>query len=138
MTDQQHDAQPQAATPVRPFIYGAVPALIGTVLVLIHLREPIVPHQYQAVLMNFWLACVCSTLAWWLFCALRQVADRICGAFETRHDDVIKELIKIRQGQAHACRRLAKIENQGRALGEAFVEEGVPHNGHQQGPRRLS
>jgi hypothetical protein len=132
------EQQSQAPITVRPFIYGAVPALIGTVLVLIHLREAIVPHQYQAVLMNFWLACVCSTLAWWLFCALRQVADRICGEFEARHDVVVKELSKIRHGQAHACKRLAKIESQGRALGEAFVEEGTPQNGHQQGPRRLS
>jgi hypothetical protein len=135
MTDQQ-EPRPQAATPVRPYLYGAVPALVGTVLVLVHLREPIVPNQHQSVLMNFWLACVCSTLAWYLFCALRQVADRICGEFETRHEQLVKEVRKIRHGQGRTWQRLDRIERQGRALGQAFVEEGIPEQ--QQGPRRLS
>jgi hypothetical protein len=130
---EPNEPQPQAATPVRPYILGAIPALIGTVLVVVHLREPIVPQQHQSILMNVWLACLCSTLAWYLFCALRQVADRICSEFETRHDQLVKEMRKIRHVQA---RRLDKLESQGRALGEAFIEEGVPEQ--QQGPRRIS
>lgn len=74
---------PTRQEPTRPshlYLIGAVPAAIGTVAVVVHLREPIVPEEFNAPLIS-------TTLACWLLTAIFAAADRICARFDRRHDD---------------------------------------------------
>lgn len=120
---------PPQSHPVRDALYGAIPATIGTVLVLLHLRAPLVPPEYQSVLMNGWLGLICATLSYWLYRALRAVADRICAEFDTRHD----ELLALMEAHAEAssrdfraamaklaktCKKLETIERENKEMKE--------------------
>lgn len=75
--------EPTHQEPIRQshlYLIGAVPAAIGTVAVVVHLREPIVPDEFNAPLIN-------ATLACWLLTAICAVAQHICSRFDRRHDE---------------------------------------------------
>jgi hypothetical protein len=120
MLEQEPTHKP---VPIRKYLLSALPALGATVFILIHLRGPIVPHDYQPVLMNGWLGLLCATLAYWLFVALCRVADRICTEFNARHDELVRLLeahtaasardFRVAMAKlAKACKRLEAVEKQ--------------------------
>jgi len=129
MSDQEPTPKP---FPTKKFILSALPALGATIFVLIHLRDAVVPHVYQSVLMNAWLGLLCATLAYWLYLALFRVADRICDKFDARHDALVKlveahteasgrdfRLAMAKLGKA--CKRVETIERQNKEMAEEIA-----------------
>lgn len=138
MTDPT-DTEPNPERATRLYLYGAVPAAIGTIATIIHLRAPIVTPELHSPLVN-------ATLACWLLAALCAVADHICAKFDRRHDELL--------GLAHAhneassrdfraamsklhkvCKRLESIERQNKEQAEeiehlrSLLVEGRPLTG---------
>lgn len=130
MTEQEPSPKP---FPTKKYLLSALPALGATVFVLIHLREAVVPHNYQPVLMNAWLGLLCATLAYWLYLALYRVADRICAQFDARHNELAGRLVEahtlasgrdFRAAMAKlgkACKRVETIERQNREMAEELA-----------------
>lgn len=88
MTEQEQ--QPQQKKQEKRFapnpVIGAVPALVGVVIVLIHLRRPLVIPEDQSLLTNSCLGLLCISLGMWMFWGLELVVERVCGRFDERHN----------------------------------------------------
>jgi DNA repair exonuclease SbcCD ATPase subunit len=139
-------------------VVGALPALVGVVLILIHLRRPLVSAEDQPIFTNSCLGLLCFTLAMWLFWGLELVAERICARFDERHNHLETSAEQHHSKQQRKLARLCKliedaedrltatenrleeavarlgrieqqldtVEQQGVALGAAFIDEGLP------------
>ncbi|GAB3224357.1 hypothetical protein GCM10027447_12890 [Glycomyces halotolerans] len=130
------DESPDQKSPeiVRHLLIGATPALVGTMTVLIHLREPVVPLEHELVLVGLWIGLICCSLAAWLHCTIERRANRIEQLIRQERATVNK----INRAVEGVHRRAQTIERQSMALGKAFIDEGTPSlNGHK-GPRSLS
>jgi len=143
MAEQEPHKPQKPQSNTSQLIYGAVPALIGVIIVIAHLRRPLVSHDDQGILLVTCLALVGLSLTMWLYYSLGWVVKRVCAHFDQRHDAFLDELVRIRKKQRIICEslnsidgrleaidgKLAIIEQQGVALGAAIIEEGLPTDG---------
>lgn len=149
MPEPQQQKQP--TDPVRHLLVGSVPALAAAGIALTHLRAPLVRPEHQTLLAMMCLALICTSLAAWL----HYTVEHECRGFDERHDELAAAVDKIAESLAAQHeermqhierleraiqgihRRAEAIERQGKALGEAFVEEGNPLSSYR-GPRPLT
>lgn len=115
--------------PVRYVLTGATPALIGTVAILIHLREPLVPDGHQAILAGLWVGLIGWALATWQHYHHRYSLART----EAAQANIMRAIRALDEQAEETARHTA-------AIGQAFVDEGIPEprgSGQQRGPRLL-
>lgn len=141
--EQQQTQQNHQIIALHP-IYGAVPALIGVVIVIAHVRGALVSHEHQGILLGACLSFVCLSLAMWLHYGMEIVVRRVVAHFDERHDEaqdaaerrhaeVMGQVTRLHYKADRMCartkgieRRLVNLEKQGNALGRVFIEEGLP------------
>lgn len=119
-------AQAPDPEPVRYVLAGATPALIGTVVILIHLRDPLVPDGHQAILAGLWVGLIGWALATWQHYHRRRSLART----EAAQADIMRAIRALDE----------RVGRHAAAIGRAFVDEGMPEprgSSQQRGPRLL-
>ena len=69
-------------------LIGAVPALLGVILGIMHFRDPIISLDRQGVLLVTMIILICASFFLWLLFA----ANSIARDFQSRHDE-LRELL---------------------------------------------
>lgn len=143
--EEQEPAPPQrkpTPLPVRCYLLGIVPLTIGTALLLMHLRKPLVSGDHTVVLAAMWLGLLCGTLTIWRHYSaqrnrgdlearldnighqvdsLKVKLDGLCASAASRHEATMQQVKR-----SKGTKRLVAIENQIGALSDAFIETGDP------------
>lgn len=130
---------PNPASPavaVKHFLWGAVPALLGTITMIVHLFEPLVGHDHQGILLILVAISVLVSLAIWGWYVLQGINAT---------------LIKLDQRAAHLCAsnkalhkkldtQAAEHRTEVGHLRTLVIGEEAPHplNGQRLGPRSLT
>lgn len=112
MTEQEppQTQQNQKRTALHP-IYGTVPALIGVVIVIAHLRGALVPFEQQPILMNACLALVVFSLAMWMHYGMERVVAAVVLHFNKRRDEEEQAAARRHEeAEAAAAERHAEAE----------------------------
>jgi len=123
------DSQAPDPEPVRYILTGATPALIGTGIILIHLRDPIVSDGHQAILAGAWVCLIGWAIATWQHYHRRRSLART----EAAQANIMRAIRALDQHTEEIGRHTA-------ALGQAFIEEGMPDprpSSQRRGPRLL-
>lgn len=121
MTEQEaHKSQQnQKRTALHP-IYGTVPALIGVVIVIAHLRGALVPFEQQSILMNACLALVAFSLALWLHYGMERVVAAVVLHFDARRNE--EEQAAARRHQEAEAAAAARHEESEAAAAQRHAE----------------
>lgn len=133
----------QARAAIARFTISVMPALAGALLATFHLRHPIVGPRHEIALYAACIGLLVISLTISLHYTLERMDRRICD----RSDRVRRELFeevdalrvavrqlaedercrheKIRKSQRGGHRKMATIEQQILAVGDAFVQTGI-------------
>lgn len=138
------------------FLAGATPTAAAIVAVLWQLLDPYVAPNHYWVLGTIAAACVCTTLADWVWCAIRDIRERLIAKEEreiARLEAVVQQLEKIdltvvkldrctqgvHQKLDHQKSLIGGLEEELRHLRALIISPDLPSVASQQlGPRRIN
>lgn len=138
MQDQPSTHGTSPAVAVKHFLWGAIPALLGGIVLIVHLFEPLVGHDHQGILLILVAISVLISLAIWGWYVLQGIATVIAELVRTVNHlcASTKHLHKKLDAQAV---KLAEYQKEADHLRELALGADVhPLNGQRLGPRALT